>query len=174
MLALTLKDNILLSGSGDLSMCVWSLQTGDILLRSNVHQSGVSCLQFNGRSIVFGSTGNSAKIYDVQQEAEMVCLECHTNLIRTLQALFNVNGEVATIVTDSYDETIRFWEQVPGSHEWRTNQQLHIDSFELHEGAHFNDDEDEFSNRISSLDLDAVRLFWPSLRVWDSHLPCEQ
>ena len=175
VLALKLKDNVLVSGSGDSSMCIWSLQTGEILQRVNIHQSGVACLQYNGRFIVSGSTDNSAKIYDVDQHAEIACLEGHTNLIRSVQAVFGDNAEVKTIVTGSYDGSIRFWEQVPGSHEWRTQQQFHISGFQMHEGVHSDNEANDFSNRISSLDLDAERLVCaghgPIVRVWDFRLP---
>ena len=177
VLALKLKDNVLVSGSGDSSMCIWSLQTGEILQRVNIHQSGVACLQYNGRFIVSGSTDNSAKIYDVDQHAEIACLEGHTNLIRSVQTVFGNNAEVKTIVTGSYDGSIRFWEQVPGSHEWRTQQQFHISGFQAHEDAHPDNEANSFSNRIFSVDLDAKRFICsgqgPMIRVWEFRSPRE-
>lgn len=173
VLALKLKDNVLVSGSGDSSMCIWSLQTSEILQRVNIHQSGVACLQYNGRFIVSGSTDSSAKIYDVDQRAEIACLEGHTNLIRSVQAVSADNAEVKTIVTGSYDGSIRFWEQMPGSHEWQTQQQFHISGFQMLESVH--SDNEDFSNRISSVDLDAERLVCaghgPIVRVWEFRLP---
>ncbi|KAK5166952.1 uncharacterized protein LTR77_007681 [Saxophila tyrrhenica] len=149
-------------------------QEYSLLATFDGHDKAVLALKLKDNVLVSGS-GDSTKIYDVDQHAEIAYLEGHTNLIRSVQAVFGDNAEVKTIVTGSYDGSIRFWEQVPGSHEWRTQQQFHISGFEMHEGVHSDNGANVFSNRISSVDLDAERLVCaghgPIVRVWDFRLP---
>lgn len=120
-----LRDNILVSGSGDSSMSIWSLQTGQILHKINIHQSGIASLQYNGRFIVSGSTDKSARIYDVEQKVEVACLRGNTSLVRSVQAVFDDDGtEVKTVITGSYDGSVRVWEPVPGSRNGGHNTSL--------------------------------------------------
>lgn len=174
--ALELKDNVLVSGYGDSTICIWSLETGEILHKINNH-SGVACLQYNGRFVVCGSTDHSARIYDVKQEVEIACLRGHTNVVRSVQAIFDDCDEVKTIISGSYDGSIRVWEQVPGSQEWRTQHRFHFSDFQAHEDAHSNDEANGFGNRIFSVDLDANRFICsgqgPMIRVWDLCSPSE-
>lgn len=176
VLALKLRDDILVSGSGDSTMCIWSLPTGEVIRRINIYQSGVSCLQYNGRFLISGSTDNSAKIYDIDQNIEIAVLEGHTNLIRSIQVTFDKNNEVKTVVTGSYDGCVRIWEQMPDPQHWRTQQLITIDAFHTDEDMH-PDNANDYSNRISSIDFDAKRLICsghgPIIRFWDFRLPRE-
>jgi WD40 repeat protein len=173
---LELGDKVLVSGSGDSTICIWSIRTGEILHRVNNH-SGVACLQYNGRFVVSGLTDNSARIYDVAQEVEVACLRGHTNVIRSVQAVFNDCAEVKTIISGSYDGSVRVWEQVPGSQEWRTHHQFDFSGFQAHEDVHSHDEEHRFGNRVFSVDLDANRFVCsgqgPMIRVWDLCSPSE-
>jgi F-box and WD-40 domain protein 1/11 len=177
VLTLRLRDNILVSGSGDSTMCIWSLQTGQIIHKINIHQSGIASLRYNGRFIVSGSTDNSAKIYDVDKKVEVACLSGHTALIHSVQAVFGDDdgAEVKTIITGSYDGTVRVWEQVPGSREWRTQHQIDVGGFEADQEEVLQDNEardiGRRNFRIFSVDLDANRLVCagqgPVIRVWN-------
>jgi F-box and WD-40 domain protein 1/11 len=176
VLALKLRDNVLVSGSGDSTMCIWSLQTGEILQKINIHQSGVASLRYNGRFIVSGSTDRSAKIYDVDQKAEVACLSGHTNLIHSVQAVFGDDdgAEVKTVITGSYDGTVRVWEQVPGSRKWQTQHQTDVGTFEANQKEHQDNEAKDIgmrNSRVFSVDLDANRLVCagqgPVIRVWN-------
>lgn len=173
--AVTLKDNVLVSGSGDRTICIWSLQTGKILHKVNTHQRGIACLQYNGRFIVSGSTDESVRIYDIDQEMEIACLKGHTDLVRSVRAVSDNSRNVRTIFSGSYDGSIRIWEQVPGSQEWQTSHQLHLNGFLASVGGHPDEDADGFSNRIFSIDLDANRFVCsgqgPTIRVCDLRSP---
>jgi len=174
VLALQLRGDVLVSGSGDSTMCIWSLQTGEILRRINIHQSGVACLQYNGRYIVSGSTSNAVKIYDVDQDEEIACLEGHSNVVRSVRAIFDDNAEVMTVVSSSYDGSIKVWKPETGSHMWRKVDEAHISGFGT---IHSANEECDFSNRINSIALDDSRLVCaghgPVIRVWDFHSLCE-
>lgn len=173
--AVRLKDDVLVSGSGDRTNCIWSLQTGKILHKVNIHQRGIACLQYNGRFIVSGSTDESIRIYDVGQEQEIACLRGHTDLIRSVKAVFNDDGEVVTIISGSYDGSVSVWEQVPGSKEWQTLHQFHFDGFQTSGDGHSDKDSDRFSNRVFSVDVDANRFVCsgqgPMIRFWNLHSP---
>ncbi|GAB7333998.1 hypothetical protein MBLNU13_g06097t1 [Cladosporium sp. NU13] len=169
--AVKLQDNILISGSGDRTMCIWSLQTGQILQKIKIHQRGIACLQFNGRFIVSGSTDETVRIYDTNQEMEIACLKGHTNLVRSVQAVFDPDGEVKTVISGGYDGNVRIWEQEPGAREWRTQHQFQLNGFEASGDLHPGEDADRFSNRIFSVGFDTSRFVCsgqgPIIRVWD-------
>lgn len=173
--ALKLSDNTLVSGSGDSTMCIWSLQNGGLLHRVNIHQTGIACLNYNGHFIVSGSTDYSVRIYDVNRKVEVACLKGHTNLVRCVQTVFDDRGEVKTILSGSYDGFIRVWEQVPGSQEWRTQRQVQISDFQAHDDVHSHEQAKGFGNRIFSVDLDAKRSVCsgqgPVIRVWNVRSP---
>jgi F-box and WD-40 domain protein 1/11 len=180
VLALRLRDNVLVSGSGDSTMCIWSLKTGQILHKVNIHQSGTVSLRYNGRFIVSGSTDKTAKVYDVDQKMEVACLEGHTGLIHSVQAVFDDgdSAEVKTVITGSYDGTVRFWEQVPGAKEWRTLHQFDVGGFEAHEAVHPDNEANDIAKRnfrIFSVDLDANRFVCagqgPVIRFWNLRSP---
>lgn len=103
------------------------------------------------------------------------CLKGHTNLVRSVQAVFDHDGDVKTIISGSYDGTIRVWEEMPGSQEWRTQHQFQLNGFEASEDLRPERDADRFSNRIFSVDFDANRFVCsgqgPMTRVWDLRLP---
>jgi F-box and WD-40 domain protein 1/11 len=171
-----LRDNILVSGSAGSSICVWSLQTGQMIHKIHNHLSGIACLQYNGRFIVYGpsSTDNSARIYDVDKKMEVGCLKGHTNLIRSIQAVFDDDGaEVKTVISGSYDGSVRVWEPVPGSQQWRTQHQFDLGEFQIAYGDSRADK--KIGTRIFSIDLDANRFVCagqgPVIRVWDLRLP---
>jgi F-box and WD-40 domain protein 1/11 len=172
--AVRLKNNVLVSGSGDRTMCIWSLQTGKMIHKVDIYQRGIACLQYNGRFIVSGSTDESVRIYDIDQEMEIACLKGHTDLVRSVQAVFDNNGNVKTIFSGSYDGSIRVWEQAPSSKDWRTLRQLHLNGFQASGDGHPDEDAGRFSNRIFSVDLDANRFVCsgqgPVIRVWDLRL----
>lgn len=175
--AVRLKGNILVSGSGDRSMYVWSLETGTILHKVNIHQKGIACLEYNGHYIVSGSTDESVRVYNVGKGVEVACLEDHTDLVRSVKAVFDDEGEVKTVISGSYDGTIRIWEQVPGSQEWQTKHQLHLDSFQANRDGQADNETDRFGNRIFSVDFDDNRFVCsgqgPMIRVWDFGLSNE-
>jgi len=173
--ALKLRDNFLVSGCGDSTMCLWSLQTGKILHKVNIHQQGIVCLQYNGRFIVSGSSDKSARIYDVEQKVEVACLRGHTNLIRSIRAIFDDDngGEVKKVISGSYDGSVRVWEPVPGSREWRTQYMFHLGGF--HEAYGDSRTDGEANRRIFSIDFDANRFVCagqgPFIRFWDLRSP---
>ena len=170
--ALKLRDNVIVSGSGDHTILLWSLQSGEILQKINIHQMGVVCLQYNVRFIVSGSSDKTARIYDVEQKVEVACLQGHTNIVRSIQALFDDNGEVRTVVTGGYDGDIRVWEPVQGSREWRTRQRFPMGGFQAHgEVQHGDGEAHDSGERIFSIALDEERFVCsgqgPIIRVWD-------
>lgn len=174
--ALELKDSVLVSGSGDSSICIWSMESGELLHKIN-NYSGVACLQYNGRFVVSGSTDCSVRIHDVNQEVDIGCLRGHTNVVHSVQAIFDDGAEVKTIISGSYDGSIRVWGKTPGSQEWQTQHRFHLSGFQAQEDVHADGEANRFGNRVFSVDLDANRFTCsgqgPMIRVWDLRSPSE-
>ncbi|RMZ30126.1 hypothetical protein D0859_05748 [Hortaea werneckii] len=156
--ALKLRENVFASGFGDGTILIWSLQTGEILYAIDIHAKGVACLQYNGRFVVSGSTDNSVRIYDISQKEEIGCLRGHTSLIRSVQAVFDDSAEVRSIISGSYDGSIRIWERIPDSREWRTHYQFRCSGFQTREDVAPENEAGGFGSRIFSVDFDANRL----------------
>ena len=173
MNALKLHNNVLVSGSGDSNMCIWSLRTGQMVAKVKLHQKGIACLEYNGRFVVSGSSDNTARIFDVVQRKEVACLKGHTNIVRSIQAVVDDNGEIKTIISGSYDGSVRFWEKVPASGEWQTQHQFHIGGFQAHGDVQPDDGADNLANkRVFSVGVDTNRFVCsgqgPVIRVWDT------
>lgn len=81
------KDTIV-SASGDRTIRMWNIQTGECLKDFNGHIKGIACVQFDGRRVVSGSSDNTVRIFDAATKGEVACLQGHTNLVRTVQARF--------------------------------------------------------------------------------------
>ncbi|KAF2154681.1 WD40 repeat-like protein [Myriangium duriaei CBS 260.36] len=81
------KDTIV-SASGDRTIRMWNIQTGECLKDFSGHSKGIACVQFDGRRVVSGSSDNTVRIFDAATQGEVACLQGHTNLVRTVQARF--------------------------------------------------------------------------------------
>ncbi|KAI9761487.1 MAG: hypothetical protein M4579_000997 [Chaenotheca gracillima] len=78
----------IVSASGDRSIKVWNLRTGQCIMSIPGHGKGIACVQFDGRRIVSGSSDNCVKIFDRATGAQVACLKGHECLVRTVQAGF--------------------------------------------------------------------------------------
>jgi WD40 repeat protein len=109
----------IISGSGDRTIKVWSLETGECLKTIQGHTKGIACLQLDGRRIISGSNDLAVRIFDRATGEEECCLIGHTDLVRCLQVSFADNR----IVSGSYDGTIVVWQQ-DASGNWVAQHQL--------------------------------------------------
>ncbi|KAF2089508.1 WD40 repeat-like protein [Saccharata proteae CBS 121410] len=86
--AIQLYDDQIVSASGDRSVKVWDIHTGQCLKTFTGHTKGIATVQFDGRRIVTGSSDETVRIFDHATGAEVACLRGHANLVRTVQAQF--------------------------------------------------------------------------------------
>lgn len=100
---------ILISASYDHNIKFWNLDSGEcIKTLGSVFGKGVLNAYFAHESyIVYGSVGNSLKVYDYLTEQEKFVLKGHTNLVNCFANLgkFNVNY----IASGSDDRTVKIW-----------------------------------------------------------------
>lgn len=86
--AIQIYKDQLVSASGDRSLRLWDIHTGQCSTKIEAHQKGIACVQYDGKRIVSGSSDNTIRIWDPFSHAEVARLEGHSRLVRTLQAAF--------------------------------------------------------------------------------------
>lgn len=86
--AVVIHDDRIVSASGDRVIKAWNINTGQCEKTYTGHTKGIACVQYDGRRIVSGSSDNTVRIFDAEQQAEVACLHGHSNLVRTVQARF--------------------------------------------------------------------------------------
>lgn len=101
--AVQFKNNMIVTGSGDRSVKVWSLKDGSAIRSLDGHTRGIACLQFDGDFVVSGSSDKSIRVWNVHTGKAVLVLRGHSDLIRTL-AFDNEK-----IVSGSYDRSVRIW-----------------------------------------------------------------
>jgi len=100
--AVQIHGNKIVSASGDRSIKMWDILTGDCLAEFNQHNKGIACVHFDGHRIISGSSDRTIKIFDVKHGTEIGELVGHTNLVRTVQARFG--DGLSKIVPDDPSE----------------------------------------------------------------------
>ncbi|KAK4985301.1 hypothetical protein LTR50_006052 [Elasticomyces elasticus] len=86
--AIQVHENEIVSASGDRTVKVWDIKSGDCTRTLIGHSKGIACVQYDGRRVVSGSSDNTVRIFDVATGAEVAWMLGHTNLVRTVQARF--------------------------------------------------------------------------------------
>ncbi|TKX23304.1 WD domain-containing protein 18 [Elsinoe australis] len=86
--AVQIHEDTVVSASGDRTIRMWNVLTGDCIREFQGHGKGIACVQFDGRRIVSGSSDHTVRIFDAATKGEVACLQGHSNLVRTLQARF--------------------------------------------------------------------------------------
>ena len=95
----------IVSASGDRTLKVWSVSTGECLRTLVGHSRGIACLQFRGNVIVSGSSDKRIRIWDLQTGKCMRELRGHSQLVRCL----HFDSHFSRLITGSYDTKIRIW-----------------------------------------------------------------
>ncbi|KAJ2000209.1 hypothetical protein H4R26_004729 [Coemansia thaxteri] len=88
---------------------MWDLKTGELLRTFAGHTRGLACVQFDGKTIVSGSSDQLIKVWEADSGQCIQTLRGHKDLVRTLHF---TGGRRA--VSGSYDQTIKVWDIVSG------------------------------------------------------------
>jgi WD40 repeat protein len=96
----------ILTGSGDMTACLWDLQ-GNVLQVFKGHKNGVTSIAFspNGINILTGSYDKTARLWDLQGNVLQV-FKGHEGEVRSV--VFSPDGK--SILTGSGDSTARLWD----------------------------------------------------------------
>src|SRR3984957_7332540 len=97
------------SGSYDNTICIWDVETGDVVSGPfRGHDGGVTSVSFSpdSKRVVSGSYDNTIRVWDVET-GDMVFgpFRGHNGWVRSVS--FSSDGK--RVVSGSYDETIRIW-----------------------------------------------------------------
>ncbi|CAB3398919.1 unnamed protein product [Caenorhabditis bovis] len=105
-----IHDDLLVTGSDDNTLKVWSIDRGVCLFTLTGHTGGVWTSQISscGRFIVSGSTDRSVKVWSTADGSLLNTLQGHTSTVRCM-AICGV-----TLVTGSRDTTLRIWDAEKG------------------------------------------------------------
>ncbi|KAF7643670.1 hypothetical protein LDENG_00235290 [Lucifuga dentata] len=110
---LQFSGDLIVSGSDDNTLKVWSAVTGKCLRTLSGHTGGVWCSQmavatYDGRRVVSGGYDYMVKVWDPETEACLHTLQGHTNRVYSLQF------DGVFVVSGSLDTSIRVWDAETG------------------------------------------------------------
>ncbi|EPY51935.1 F-box protein Pof11 [Schizosaccharomyces cryophilus OY26] len=94
---------IIVTASGDRTLRMWDVHSGQCLKIIHAHQRGIACTQYNGKYIVSGSSDTTVRIFEANSGKLLRILQGHEDLIRTLEF------DNEKVVSGGYDGTIRVW-----------------------------------------------------------------
>ena len=109
---LQVKGDLIVSGSDDNTLKLWSISSLKCVSTLNGHTGGVWCSEFDGNIVVSGSTDRSLRVWDVKNGTCLHVLEGHTSTVRCV----SLHGKV--VVSGSRDSSIRIWNVKTGEYSY--------------------------------------------------------
>ncbi|KAI6653786.1 F-box/WD repeat-containing protein 7-like [Oopsacas minuta] len=100
---LQVKKDLIVSGSDDNTLKLWSISSLKCVHILNGHTGGVWCSEFDGSIVVSGSTDRNLRVWDARNGNCVHVLEGHTSTVRCVSLCGN------TVVSGSRDSSIRIW-----------------------------------------------------------------
>ena len=104
----------LASGSGDKTIKIWNLATGELIRTLSGHSDWVSSVAINpdGRTLASGSGDNTIKIWNLATGEQIRTLSGHSDRVRSVA----INPDGRTLASGSWDKTknIKIWNLVTG------------------------------------------------------------
>lgn len=100
------------SGSGDMTVKIWDLETGQCraTLKGHTNQVRSVAITPDGKRILSGSADTSVRVCDAGSGREVAKLEGHTNSVWAVVAL----RDNARALSGGWDKTLRLWELASG------------------------------------------------------------
>jgi len=110
--AIAIKDDFVISASGDATVKMWSISTRRCIRTFYGHERGLACVQISddAKTIVSGGNDKMIRIWDAETGKCVRELDGHRNLVRTLQ----LDCKHRRIISGSYDMTVRVWNMDTG------------------------------------------------------------
>ncbi|XP_038123139.1 F-box/WD repeat-containing protein 7-like [Cyprinodon tularosa] len=105
---LQFSGDLIVSGSDDNTLKVWSAITGKCLRTLTGHTGGVWCSQMTGTTVISGSTDRTLRVWDAESGECVHALYGHTSTVRCM----HLHGN--RIVSGSRDTTLRMWDVSTG------------------------------------------------------------
>ncbi len=107
-LAISPDGQTLFSGSGDKTIKIWQLSSGQELRTLTGHHSGVTALAISpdGQTLVSGSADSTIKIWQLSTGQELHTLRGHSSYVDSLA----ISPDGQTLVSGSNDNAIKIWQ----------------------------------------------------------------
>ena len=103
--AVDLQGNQVVSASGEGSMYLWDLETGEKVHMFSGHTKGLACIVFKGTTLVSGSNDQTIRIWDTKSGRCTHVLGEHHMLVRTVA----FDPVRRLVVSGGYDRLIKLW-----------------------------------------------------------------
>ncbi|XP_014186986.2 F-box/WD repeat-containing protein 7, partial [Haplochromis burtoni] len=105
---LQFSGDLIVSGSDDNTLKVWSAITGKCLRTLTGHTGGVWCSQMAATTVISGSTDRTLRVWDAESGECVHTLYGHTSTVRCMHLNSN------RVVSGSRDTTLRVWDVSTG------------------------------------------------------------
>ncbi|XP_055012093.1 F-box/WD repeat-containing protein 7-like [Boleophthalmus pectinirostris] len=105
---LQFSGDLIVSGSDDNTLKVWSAVTGKVLRTLSGHTGGVWCSQMSVATVISGSTDRTLRVWDAERGDCVHILYGHTSTVRCM----HLHGN--RVVSGSRDTTLRVWDVASG------------------------------------------------------------
>uniref|UniRef100_A0A671TT70 F-box/WD repeat-containing protein 7 n=1 Tax=Sparus aurata TaxID=8175 RepID=A0A671TT70_SPAAU len=105
---LQFSGDLIVSGSDDNTLKVWSAITGKCLRTLTGHSGGVWCSQMSVATVISGSTDRTLRVWDAESGECVHTLYGHTSTVRCM----HLHGN--RVVSGSRDTTLRVWDVSTG------------------------------------------------------------
>ncbi|WP_017662245.1 TIR domain-containing protein [Baaleninema simplex] len=98
---------ILASGSGDNTIKLWNVETGEEIRTLERHKAEVFSTHFSpdGKILASGSSDNTIKLWDVETGEEIRTLDGHQNVVSSIS--FSSDGKI--LASGGWDNTVKLW-----------------------------------------------------------------
>lgn len=103
--AVDLQGDQVVSASGEGSMYLWNLQSGEKVHTFNGHTKGLACIVLKGNTLVSGSNDQTIRVWDTSSGECTHVLGEHQMLVRTIA--FDPTRRL--VVSGGYDRLIKLW-----------------------------------------------------------------
>ncbi|KAI6246743.1 putative E3 ubiquitin ligase complex SCF subunit sconB [Erysiphe necator] len=103
VMCLQLEDNILATGSYDLTIKIWNVDTGKCIRTLSGHTAGIRALQFDNQKLISGSLDQTVRIWNWRTGECINAYQAHTAGVIALNFVDNI------LASGSMDTTVKVW-----------------------------------------------------------------